>query len=149
MATNNTNREYTFDYANNTIILTKKFSKEANEFNSAAYKTLKQLIKDFPTYTIKVKEIKKKENKRSYKGLTISEMKRFVEKIGKKELEEFNNVKTIAESRSFSSYGTIKKWFLDKYEDAYNDELKVEKGEVTRGQDLSEGIEDIENKKCA
>mgnify|MGYP004441877089 FL=1 len=41
MATNNTNREYTFDYANNTIILTKKFSKEANEFNSAAYKTLK------------------------------------------------------------------------------------------------------------
>ena len=71
------------------------------------------------------------------------------EKIGKKELEEFNNVKTIAESRSSSSYGTIKKWFLDKYEDAYNDELKVEKGEVTRGQDLSEGIEDIENKKCA
>lgn len=65
------------DYAKKQIIITKGFEKAAGEINSAEYKVLQTAMKDFPTFEIRRKEIKKKENKTSYRGLTYAIMEDF------------------------------------------------------------------------
>ena len=56
-----------FNHATKEIIITKAFETEANEIGSAAYDELVRIRKDFPDYTIRRKEITKKENKKSFK----------------------------------------------------------------------------------
>ena len=96
---------------------------EANEIGSAAYNELVRIRKDFPDYTIRRKEIAKKENKKSFKGLTIDEMKRFLTTVGKEDLELFEKVCKIAENKQ-GKYAVIKKWFLNNYQEAYEKELE-------------------------
>ena len=65
---------YRIDYTEEEIVITKKFAKEAGDMSRNAYKTMKKLREDFPTFKIVTKEIRKKENKRSYAHLTIERM---------------------------------------------------------------------------
>ena len=81
----------TFNHADKEIIITKAFETEANAVGSNAYNELVRIRKDFPDYTIKRKEITKRENKKSFKGLTIEEMKRFLATVGEKDLEGLAN----------------------------------------------------------
>ena len=62
---------YTINAAAKEIIITKKFEKAANVIGSNEYKDLVTLMRDFPEFNIKVKEIKKKANKKTYNGLTM------------------------------------------------------------------------------
>ena len=57
---------YTINAAAKEIIITKKFEKAANVIGSNEYKDLVTLMRDFPEFNIKVKEIKKKANKKTY-----------------------------------------------------------------------------------
>lgn len=70
---------YTIDFATETIIVSKKFLKEAGIFGSPAYNTLKDIRRDNPSFPIVVREIKKKENKKSYRNLTVDNMKTFIQ----------------------------------------------------------------------
>ena len=113
----------TFNHVAKEIIITKAFEVEANAVGSPAYDELVRIRKDFPDYTIRRKEIAKKENKKSFKGLTIDEMKRFLTTVGKEDLELFEKVCKIAENKQ-GKYAVIKKWFLNNYQEAYEKELE-------------------------
>lgn len=121
---NTTTKGYKINAAAKTIELTKKFEKAANEYGSEEYRVLVALMNDFPTFTIIVKEIKRKEGKKSYKGLSLKEMRRFVSTVGTKELATFDKVVSIAKNKN-NYYPIVKKWFLDNYKDAYEAEIKT------------------------
>ena len=112
-----------FNHATKEIIITRAFETEANEIGSAAYNELVRIRKDFPDYTIKRKEITKRENKKSFKGLTIEEMKRFLATVGEEDVKLFEKVCEIAESKQ-GKYPVVKKWFLNNYKEAYEKELE-------------------------
>lgn len=125
----NTTTNYSINAAKKEIIITKKFEKAANVIGSNEYKELVTLMKDFPNFEIKVKEIKKKANKKTYGGLTIEEMKRFISTRTEEEVILFEKVVTIAKQRK-GSYAITKKWFLSKYKEAYDNELAALKLEM-------------------
>ena len=60
---------FVVNFAENTIIATKTTLKKASVPNSPEYKTLMKLMKQNPTFTVAVKEIKKAEGKKDYKGV--------------------------------------------------------------------------------
>ncbi len=116
---------YTIDFVTKAIIVSKKFLKEAGIFGSPAYNTLKDIRHDNPTFPIKVREIKKKENKNSYANLTVKNMKIFIEHCMEDErpleerLAEFEAVQTLSKIQP-SPYAYIKTWFLKTYGVEYN-----------------------------
>ena len=112
-----------FNHATKEIIITKAFETEANVIGSAAYDELVRIRKDFPDYTIRRKEIAKKDNKKSFKGLTVEEMRRFLSTIGEADVKLFERVCEIAEGKQ-GKYAVIKKWFLNNYKEAYEKELE-------------------------
>ena len=127
MKNNTTN--YTINAAKKEIIITKKFEKEANVIGSVAYRELVILMNDFPNFDIRGKEIKKSTSKKTYNGLTIEEMKRFIGTQSEEEVILFERVVAIAKHKK-GSYAITKKWFLNKYKEAYEKELealKIEK----------------------
>lgn len=113
----------TFNHTTKEIIITKAFLAEANTIGSNAYNELLKIRKDFPDYTIKTKVITKNVSKKSYKGLTVNEMKRFLVTVGEADVELFEKVCAIAEGKQ-GKYAIIKKWFLNNYQEAYDKELE-------------------------
>lgn len=120
MKSNTTN--YTIKVVAKEIEITRRFEKAANVIGSNEYNTLITLMNDFPNFRVTVKEIKKSNNKQSYKGLTISEMERFVTRKSEDDLAKFKKALEIAKERQ-GTYALIKKWFLDNYKDEYESEL--------------------------
>jgi len=112
-----------FNHTTEEIIITRRFEKAATVYNSAAYNTLVAYRKDFPTYKVRVKEIKKNKNKVSYKGLSIEIMKDFIERTNPDNLSTFDKVVRIASKRQ-GKYALIKKWFLENYKEAYTKEIE-------------------------
>ena len=136
MKNNTTN--YTINAAKKEIIITKKFEKAANSIGSREYNELVVLMKDFPTFSIVVKEIKKSTSKKTYNGLTIEEMKRFIGTQSEEEVILFERVVAIAKHKK-GSYAITKKWFLNKYKDAYEKEL-----ESLKIEEELESLEDLD-----
>lgn len=68
------NTQYEIDFINSKIILTKKFAKAASILNSPEYTALIQIRRENPDFTIELREIKKKEGKKSYRNLTYEHM---------------------------------------------------------------------------
>lgn len=116
------NNNYTINFETRTITITKKFGKEASEFGTKAFEIMKQLREEFPDFQIAYKTIQKKENKESFKGLTLVEMERFIAERSDEELEYFKKVVEVADCRQ-GKYAIIKKWFLDNYKEEYKAEL--------------------------
>lgn len=73
------NANYNIDFINATIIITKKFYKAASILNTPEYKEMMQLRRENPTFSIVLREIKKKENKKSYRNLNYKNMRTFIE----------------------------------------------------------------------
>ena len=113
----------TFNHAAKEIIITKAFEKAANKIGSTEYNELVKIRKDFPDYTIRRKEIARKDNKQSFKGLTVEEMRRFLSTIGEADVKLFERVCEIAEGKQ-GKYAVIKKWFLNNYKEAYEKEIE-------------------------
>lgn len=120
---------YTINAATKEIIITKRFEKAANNIGSNEYKDLVTLMKDFPEFSIKVKEIKKKKGKKTYNGLTLDEMRRFIGTRSEEELILFERVVAIAKHKK-GSYAITKKWFLNKYKEDYDKEIEALKLEM-------------------
>lgn len=120
----NNSKGYEINFETKEIIITKKFSKAAGVIDSDAYKIMLALRKDFADFAIKTKAIEKKENKVSYKGLSIDEMKRFITANRSKEEQDlFVKVLELQEGKK-GKYAIIKKWFLDNYKEIYTTELE-------------------------
>lgn len=115
---------YTVDFESNRIIITKKFGKAASQLNSPEFKIMQQLRKEFEGFDFVYRTVKKKENKKSYKGLSIDEMRRFISNKSNEEQEMFEKVLTVASNKQ-GKYAIVKKWFLDKYKEDYEKELEL------------------------
>lgn len=118
----NKNTNYTINFETETIIITKKFGKTASQIGTPEFKVMQQLRKEFAGFSFAYKTIEKKENKKSYKGLSIAEMKRFFSNRADEDQKNFEKVLAIAENKQ-GKYAIVKKWFLDNYKEAYSEEI--------------------------
>ena len=118
MATKN----YSIDRVNEKLIITKVFERKANEYGSAEYILLKNLMDDYPRYRIVIDESNSK--KKTYSALSYKKMEKYineycsqcgetVEEICKR-VKELKNVIELSRLRP-GSYGYTKHWFLNKY----------------------------------
>ena len=107
---------------NRTIEVTKAFANKASRFGSDEYKMLKEARNDFPTFRV----VTKKSGKRNgtFKGLTITYMKKYIETHdadNKENLKDFcilcgrNEKWEIVNLARMVTYGELKSWFLKKY----------------------------------
>ena len=118
------NTQYEIDFINAKIILTKKFAKAASILNTPEYTTLMQMRRENPDFTIELREIKKKEGKKSYRNLTYEHMEDYIiTREGKDSAtyKEYLNVKKLAQIQA-GSYAYVKSWFLKKYKDEFEKE---------------------------
>ena len=112
-----------------TIEVSKAFLKKASVYGSAEYFALKEVRSSEPTFTVKEITIKKNASKKTYGSLTFKAMVAHIELVETNEedkakaLKELEEMKTYSAARG-SSYPIIKKWFLNKYKESYNNLLK-------------------------
>lgn len=116
------NTNYTINFEAEEIIITKKFGKAASQIGTPEFKVMQQLRKEFTGFSFVYKTIEKKENKKSYKGLNIDEMKRFVSTRTDEEIDMFEKVLALASNKQ-GKYAIVKKWFLDNYKEDYAMEI--------------------------
>ena len=105
------------DYETKTIILTKKFAKAAGILGTPEYDSMRQLRKDYPDYAVVLREIKKKDDKKSYKNLSFKAMESYIVlTFGEvsNEHETFGKVMALATCQN-SPYAYVKNWFLKNY----------------------------------
>ena len=122
---------YEINHIDETIILTKKFRKEASVMGTPAYKELMKIKREHPTYKLEERVIAKSESKETYSDLTIAEMKKFIEYIHSEDeatkTQRLNELKGLEkfydEFRKSAKYGSIKKWFLGYYKNQYTTTL--------------------------
>ena len=125
------NANYNIDFFTSTIIITKKFYKAASVLNSPEYKELMQARRDNPDFTIVLREIKKKEGKKSYRNLNYANMRTFIENyetddgVRADRIKEFEKVMELSKVQS-GPYAYVKTWFLKMYGEAYNPEEKAD-----------------------
>lgn len=104
---------------NRTIEVTKAFYKEASKFGTDEYKMLKEARNDFPTFRVVTKSAGKRNG--TFKGLTITYMKEYIEKHDKENMKNFcilcgrDENWEIVDLAKMVTYGEIKAWFLKKY----------------------------------
>ena len=117
-----TMNEYKVNQIEGTITITKRFAKAASVLGSAEYNIMKQLRADNPTFTVLMREIKKKEGKKSYRHMSYENMRIFITEIEGENspiMNEFEKTMAIAKTQS-APYTYVKKWFLNRYKDALN-----------------------------
>lgn len=109
-------KNYEINHTKGKIIITKAFGKRANDYNSDEYQVLAGLLKDFPTYKVKYKEIKRNSNKNTYAGLTYDRMAEYIQITNPDMLTQFETVKKVAATQN-ARYAFVKKWFLDTFKE--------------------------------
>ena len=110
----------------NTILMNSTFAKMAKNTFSAEYVHLQKVKKENPDYILSVRQIKRKANKQSYKGLTYDYMRSFIilhteDEERTKMLGEFDELLLISRCQAKAlRYPTIKNWFLCQFPDVKN-----------------------------
>ena len=109
-----------------TITTDRTFAKKAENTRSEEYAHLQSVRRDYPTYTVVRRQIKKNPNKECYKGLTYEYMENYITTHEEGEnrvlvLKEFAEQRLISECHSKAHrYPVIKQWFLEKYPEIAN-----------------------------
>ena len=86
-----------------------------------SYAQLQSVRRDYPTYAVTTRQIKKNPKKETYAGLTYEYMRNYIithasEETREKEVSEFDELVLISKCQTKAKrYPTIKKWFLAKY----------------------------------
>ena len=109
------------DHKARLIVMDRTFYKNSLNTRSDEYDYLQKVRKNYPKYSVVRREIKKNENKKTYKGLTYEYMEDYIMTHGSAEtvkanLKEFYEKRLIAECHGKAfRYPAIKRWFLEKY----------------------------------
>ncbi len=109
------------DFLNNRILMTRAFANRASDVRSEEYEVLQKARRDYPTFTVEIRTIKRNPYKKTYVGLTYQYMRDYICTHGnaeerKKNLEQFEEMLLISQCHSKPfRYPTIKKWFLERY----------------------------------
>lgn len=90
------------NHTNRTIIMDRTFAKYAENTMSEEYAHLQQVRRDYPTYTVLRRQIKRNSNKKTYNGLTYEYMEDYIMTHGepetiKKNLHDFHEMRLISE----------------------------------------------------
>ena len=113
---------FTVCFEDNTIIATKTTLKKASVPNSPEYQTLMKLMKQNPTFAVVVKEIKKAEGKKDYKGVNNKFIKEYISiKENADELE-----KQYKKAYEMGKFVMVRKWFLNTFKNFDMEEAKRE-----------------------
>lgn len=116
-------RDIRIDRENNRIVMTRKFAKLADDPHTREFRLLQEVMETYPTFNVVNHTIKKNPKKECYRGLTYDYMRDYIRnneeeanvEVALSELEHLIEI-----SKCHSSgyrYPTIKKWFLETYED--------------------------------
>ena len=125
------------DHAKKLVIMDKTFAKFAANTRSEEYAHLQQVRRDYPTYTVVQRQIKKNAKQEHYHGLTYTYMEYYIASHGSKEdRRTYDEMKLISQCHSKGfRYPVIKSWFLERFpeikefgveEDAGNQEAATE-----------------------
>lgn len=124
------------NHENRTIVMDRTFAKYAEDTRSKEYAHLQQVRRDYPTYQVIQRHIKRKEDKRTYKGLTYLYMEDYILTHGTKEereknYREFEEIILISKCHSQAfRYPVVKSWFLERYPEIMEFGLKEKEGNV-------------------
>lgn len=99
------------------------FAKMMENPFSDEYRLLQELRRDYPVYSVTLRQIKRNASQEHYRGLTYEYMESYIRKYGPKEkeelgalLNEFEHQKDIASCHSKNKrYPGVKNWFLGKF----------------------------------
>lgn len=89
------------------IIVSKKFLKKAESFHSEEYNEMLALMNELPNFTIKTKEVCRRNCKSMYKGLTYAAMRKYLMMNSSEHLETFEQLMNYG-----CSYFQVREWFL-------------------------------------
>lgn len=138
------NRNYYVDVVAGEIIITKGFAKAASKVGTKEFNEMVTLKKSYPEFEFKYKEIAKKSGKVTYSGLTVNKMRAVVKCVaGEDAFKEFDEAIEVYKG-SAGKYATIKKLFLVKYVDEYN-ELIEDAGRMAEVDKLAMVLEAAES----
>ena len=97
------------DYAKETIEITKAFERKASIYGSLAYNELATVRRDFPTFKLKITEVK---GSNGFKGMGYDFMRTYITTHDNAE-ERSKAFEKLVELKL--SYGEIKQWFISQY----------------------------------
>jgi len=106
------------DFKAGTIIVDRTFAQKCTNIRSEEYAQLQSVRRDYPTFTVVTRTIKKNHCKETYAGLTYQYMEDYIithkdEETVDAVLAEFSEMRLIAACHAKAlRYPTIKKWFL-------------------------------------
>ena len=113
------------NHINGQIIMDRTFAKLAENTRSEEYAHLQQVRKDYPDYTVVLRQIKKNANKETYAGLTYDYMRDYIilHSATKEEelaaIAEFEELLLISRCHSKGKrFPVIRAWFFEKYPEA-------------------------------
>ena len=113
---------FAINFAENTIVASKTTLKKASIPNSAEYKALMKLMKQNPTFSVAVKEIKKAEGKNTYEGLN----KAFIEKYISIQTNAADLKAQYEQAAKTGKFPLVRKWFLDTFKNFNMEEAKAQ-----------------------
>ena len=116
---------FTINFAEKSIVASKTTLKKASIPNSPEYKALMKLMKQNPTFALAEKDIKQKEGKSTYKGLTAN----FIEKYISIQANAEDLKKQFEQASKMGKFPLVRKWFLETFE---NFNMEEAKGEITK-----------------
>lgn len=111
---------FTYNFIEKAIIGSKAAIERANKGKNPEYTELSGMLAAHPDFTVKVKDIQKKEGKKTYRKLTFDRMEEYIktqfadEKTLNTKLIEFKAIQKVAEAKG-AKYPLTKKWFLNTY----------------------------------
>lgn len=122
---------FTYNFIEKAIIGSKAAIERANKGKNPEYTELSGMLVAHPDFTVRVKDIQKKEGKKTYSKLTFDRMEEYIrtqfsdEKELNAKLVEFAAIKKIAETKG-AKYPLTKKWFLAVYPAFKENEISKE-----------------------
>ena len=121
---------FRFDFEKKAIVGSKRSIERANKGLSPEYGALVKMLKEQPTFEVKVKNSDSnstEKKKKTYKRLTFERMEMYMNCLSNSEelLDEYNHVKTVAEAKG-AKYPLTKKWFLTKFPEYKDSECVVD-----------------------
>jgi len=104
-------------HADRIIVMDRTFAKFADNTMSPEYAHLQQVRRDYPTYTVVQRQIKKNAKQEHYHGLTYAYMEDYIASHGNADdRRTYDEMKLISKCHSKGfRYPTIKAWFLERF----------------------------------
>ena len=125
-----TNKGYKVDFTEKTITITKAYAAKAGIYGTIEFNEFNAVRNANPDFRIVYKTISQNKNKISYEGLSVEKMSAFIQmNFGNDAAVEFEKYVAVYDGEK-GKYPIIKKLFLAKYKDAYNNLSAEEMAEL-------------------